>query len=225
MRRISIKLFLAFACVFVFLAGARLRAQEIFFKNGDAWPVVPMSPDRSDDAYVIYSLLTPGEFPKTLLQHQPLWLIADMTLVVSPEMDDPRKALAAPAAEQTAFAAILADYDKTKYEHVRLEKSFNFSVPYLLLSATQRAEFQKAVEASQAQHTNVIPAAYHDALGIVYFSDVYFNFDHTLAMVAVARWCGANCSQLHWVALEKTNGAWKVLDWSTAQKGIGALYK
>ncbi len=223
MRRVFTKLFLGFACGFLLLAPLHLCAQEIFFKNGDAWPVVPMSPNRSDDAYAIYSLLTPLEFPRTLLQHQPLWLIADMTLVVSPDINDPRKALAAPPASQKEFAAVLADYDKAKYEHVRLDRNFNFSVPYLLLTATQRNEFQKAVEASRAKQTNVIPATYQDALGIVYFSNVYFNFDHTLAMVAVAHWCGARCSQLHWQMLEKTNGAWKVLDWSTAPKGAAAL--
>lgn len=214
MRRIFAKRLLGIASIVLLLPSSVARAQEIFFKNGDAWPVVPMSPDRSDDAYTIYSLLTPGEFPNTLLQHQPLWVIADTTLVISPDISDPRKGITPPPAEQKAFASVLQDYDKQKYQHVHLERNFHFSVPYLLLDATQLEEFQKALEASQVAQTDLMPAKYRDGLGIVYFSNVYFNFEHTLAMVSVAHWCGARCSQLRWVALQKTNGAWDVLNWS-----------
>ena len=188
--------------------------EEVFQKNGDAWPVVPLSPARSDDAYAIYSYLVPGEFPNAGIENKPLWLIANPTVVVSEEMMSPRKGIAAPQNQQQAMASVLADYDQHKYEHAILERNFHLALPYLLLDRAAQARYIQLKEASDAQHDPSVLAPFQNAQGLVYFSNVYFNFEHTLAIVYVVRWCGAQCGDMNWVALKKINGDWSRLDWT-----------
>ncbi len=203
------------ALILLFLSGVvgRAPAQDVFQKNGDAWPVVLLSPDRAEDTYAIYSLLVPGELPNTLLQHHPQWLISDTTLIVGDGMDNPHTSITPPLSQRPAFAAVLQDFEQHKHERVRLEKNFHLDQPYQLLNPSQRAEFQTSFQQSLATQTDSIPAKYRGAMGLLYFSNVYFNFEHTLAMVYVAYWCGPKCSQMRWVALQKVNGGWSLLPW------------
>ena len=180
-------------------------------KNGDAWPRTYMSPARSSDAYAIYSLLLPAEFPGTELAHSPLWLVAGTTVVGHEEVSDPYKGLTVPLAQQKAFAAVLQDYEQHKHTYVRLEKKFLVGTPYLLLDRADREEFKKAWQASRNAQTDLLPARYKGAMGLISFSYVYFNFEHTLAMVYLSHWCGANCGGARWIALQKNDGGWREL--------------
>lgn len=173
-----------------------------------------MSPGRSDDAYAIYSYLVPGEFPNAGIENKPLWLIANPTVVVTEELMSPRKGIVPPPGQQHAMAAVFADYDQHKYEHAILERNFNLPLPYRLLNRSEQTQYIDLKKASDAQHNPSLLAPFQNAQGMVFFSNVYFNFDHTLAMVYVVRWCGAKCGDLNWVALEKKNGDWKKLDWT-----------
>ena len=180
-------------------------------KNGDVWPRTYMSPTRSRDAYAIYSLLLPAEFPGTELAHSPLWLIADTTVVGHEEVSDPYKGLTVPLPQQKAFAAVFQDYEQHKHTYVRLERNFLVGTPYRLLDRTDREEFKKAWQASRNTQTDLLPAKYKGAMGLIYFSYVYFNFEHTLAMVYLSHWCGANCGGARWIALQKNDGGWREL--------------
>ena len=211
-------LFLLVCLLNLSVGATRANAQEIFFKNGDAWPVVPLSPERTDDAYAIYSLLIPQQFPNTVFQHSPLWLIANITLVIDNNLDDPRTAITPPLPMRAAMAPVLQDFVQHQYEHVQLDKNFNLAQPYRLLNRMQLGSFQRALLTSQAQQVNRMPAPYQDAMGLIYFSDVYFNFEHTLAMVFVADWCGAKCGLIRWVVLKKENGAWNTLPWAVQSR-------
>ena len=194
--------------------GRVLAQEEVFQKNGDAWPVVPMSPGRSDDAYAIYSYLVPGEFPNAGIENKPLWLIATPTVVVNEELMSPRKGLVAPQDQQQAMAALLADYDQHKYEHAILERNFHLQLPYRLLDRAAQAQYIQLKKQSDAERNPALLAPFQNAQGLVFFSNVYFNFDHTLAMVYVVRWCGTKCGDMNWVALAKTNGDWSRLKWT-----------
>lgn len=177
-----------------------------------------MSPDRAEDAYAIYSLLVPQQFPATVFQHSPLWLIAHTTLVIDNNLDDPRTAITPPLPMRAALAPVVQDYLQHQFEHVRLDNNFNLPQPYRLLGRTERAAFQHALLATQRDQVNRLPGAYQGALGLTYFSDVYFNFEHTLAMVYVADWCGSQCGLMHWVVLKKENGAWSALPWAVQSR-------
>ncbi len=199
------------------LAGGlgRSAGQEIFLSNGDAWPVVPMSPARADDAYAIYSLLTPQLFPNTVLQHHPLWLIADTTLVVASDLEDPRTAITPPPQQRQAFAPVLQDYAQHRYEHVHLDSNFHLDQPYRLLDQTQVLALRAKILSASARQSSTLAAPFQGALGLVGFSNVYFNFEHTLAMVYVVNWCGPKCGQMRWIVLKKVNNGWNVLPWAT----------
>jgi hypothetical protein len=199
------------------LAGCLGRAagQEIFQQNGDVWPVVPMSPARAEDAYAIYSLLTPQLFPDTALQHHPLWLIADTTLVVASDLEDPRTAIIPPPQQRQAFASVLQDYAQHRYEHVHLDRNFHLDQPYRLLDPTQASALRTALLSALARQSKTLAAPFQGALGLVGFSNVYFNFEHTLAMVYVVGWCGPKCGQMRWIILQKVNDGWNVLPWRT----------
>lgn len=190
-------------------------AQEVFQENGDAWPVAPMSPDRSDDAYAIYSYIVEGHFPIDLMANRPQWLIADTTVIATEEWKPPREAIFPPLAQEQAFPAVLADYDQHKYERVRLEREFHLDItPYRLLSRAEVAEYQRLKEAADARQDNSMPLKYQGASGVIFFSNVYFNFDHTLALVYVAHWCGKTCGEMSWIVLAKINGGWEQLNWN-----------
>ena len=114
-RRNCWTIFFLLVCSLNLSVGAtRANAQEIFFKNGDAWPVVPLSPERASDAYAIYSLLIPQLFPNTILQHSPLWLIANITLVIDNNLDDPRMTINPPLPMRAAMAPVFQDYLRIK---------------------------------------------------------------------------------------------------------------
>ncbi len=153
-----------------------------------------------------------------MLEHHPLWLIADMTIVVRDAVDNPQTEITPPTAQQKAFAAVLLDFEQHKHERVRLEKSFHLDQPYQLLNPSEQAEFRTAFQTSLTTQTDSLPSKYQGAMGLMYFSNVYFNFERTLAVVYVAYWCGPKCGQMRWVALQKVNNGWSILPWPAAAR-------
>jgi hypothetical protein len=173
-----------------------------------------MPPDRADDAYTIYSLLVTTDFPTSLMENQPQWLIADTTLVAGEEWVSPHTGISAPYSQRQDFAPVLEDYDKNKYLRVHLEKEFHLPLPYQLLDKRELAEYQKLKLELEAAQEGSLPPKYQGAPGLIYFSNVYFNFDHTLALVYMAEWCGKQCGEMRWVALAKRDGGWGQLNWN-----------
>lgn len=171
-------------------------------------PVIPI-PDRLPDAYLIYSLLMPGQVFTDMDsgQNQP-WAISDTT-VNEDDMDPklaPEAFLQPPEDNARGFREAVTDYNQRKKERLVLKRRFQLSRPYVLLSAPQTAEFRASRTSLNA--TSDMQSAYGDYLGITYFSEVYFNVAQTSALVYILDWCGNLCSQAVWVYLEKQNGVW-----------------
>jgi hypothetical protein len=172
-------------------------------------PARPPTPDRLPDAYLIYSLLMPGQVFTDMDsgQNQP-WAISNTT-VNEDDMDPklaPEATLQPPADNPRAFREAVNDYNQRKKERLALIHRFQLSRPYVLLSAADTAQFRASRTSLNA--TSAMQSAYGGYLGITYFSEVYFNVAQTAALVYILDWCGNLCSQAEWVYLEKQNGTW-----------------
>jgi hypothetical protein len=55
-----------------------------------------------------------------------------------------------------------------------------------------------------------MPAALHR------FTEVFFNANHTLALVEEGMWCGSLCGNWTWVVLERRDGRWQMMPWVNA---------
>jgi hypothetical protein len=166
-------------------------------------------PDRLPDTYQIYSMLMPGQVFTDMDsgQNQP-WAISDTT-VNEDDMDPklaPEAFLQPPADNARGFREAVTDYNQRKKERLVLKRHFQLSRPYVLLSATDAAQFRASRTSVTASSS--MQSAYGNYLGITYFSEVYFNIAQTSALVYILDWCGNLCSQAVWVYLEKQDGVW-----------------
>jgi hypothetical protein len=179
---------------------------------------MPMQPERTKDAYTIYSqLLKSGPIEwRDVSRRQ--WLIEDTTNAIpldvacQPETGgssmgmNPHTAVQAPADRQTEWNEVLADYDQHCHDVVRLDyHSFKTELPVRLLNAEDKQNFQKSPGRP--------PAEFADGAGLHRFTDVFFNANHTLALVEQGMWCGSLCGNWTWVVLERTEDQWKILPW------------
>ncbi len=178
----------------------------------------PPPPDRAADAYAIYAVLLPGDtfahLPPEQTQH---WAIAATTLNandVSPRLE-PRAALKAPPSNAAAFNQAVADYQLHRLERWQLEPRFPVQHSYTLMDANQVAAFKQA-RSSPVGPSGLTPA-FAGYPGINFFSAVYFNAEHTAALVYETQWCGHLCAAGEWVYLEKRSGAW------TKRSGTAAI--
>jgi len=169
----------------------------------------PAAPDRLPDSYQIYSLVMPGQvFTDMDSGHNQPWAISDTTINeddMNPKLA-PEATLQPPEDNARAFREAVTDYNQRKKERLELKRRFKLDRPYVLLGATDAAQFRAARTSMSA--TSDMQSAYADYLGITYFSEVYFNVAQTAALVYVLDWCGNLCSQAEWIYLEKQNGTW-----------------
>ena len=179
---------------------------------------VPMQPARTNDSYIIYSQLLksgPIEWRDVSRKH---WLVEDTTSAVPLDVAcqpgaggnsmsvNPYSAVQAPADRKTEWKEVLADYDQHCHDVVRLDQtSFRTALPVRLLGSTEKKSFQ--------QNSRQPPAEFAEGAGLHRFSEVFFNTDHTLALVEQGMWCGALCGNWTWVVLERKDDQWKVLPW------------
>ncbi len=56
-------------------------------------------------------------------------------------------------------------------------------------------------------------AEFADGAGLHRFTEVFFNANHTLALVEQGMWCGNLCGNWEWVVLERKGRQWQVLPW------------
>jgi hypothetical protein len=172
-------------------------------------PPHPTPPDRLPDAYMIYSLVMPGQVFTDMDagQNQP-WAISDTT-VNEDDMDPklaPEAVLQPPADNPRGFREAVSDYNQRRKERLVLTRRFQVGRPYVLLGSADVAQFRASRTSLNA--TSSMQSTYGDYLGITYFSEVYFNVGQTAALVYILDWCGNLCSQADWVYLEKQNGVW-----------------
>jgi hypothetical protein len=169
----------------------------------------PVVPDRLPDSYQIYSLVMPGQvFTDMDSGHNQPWAISDTTINeddMNPKLA-PEATLQPPEDNPRAFREAVMDYNQRKKERLALKRRFNLDRPYVLLGATDTAQFRASRTSMTA--SSDMQSAYADYLGITYFSEVYFNVAQTAALVYVLDWCGNLCSQAEWIYLEKQNGTW-----------------
>jgi hypothetical protein len=179
---------------------------------------MPMPGDRAEDSYAIYSQLLksgPIEWRKA---RRTQWLIEDTTSatpldvachpaseVNSMEMN-PHDAVKAPEGRQAEWNEVLTDYDQHCHDVIQLNvENFRTELPVHPLNAEDTQTFMKDPVRP--------PAAFADGAGLHRFTEVFFNANHTLALVEQGIWCGSLCGNWTWVVLEHKEGRWEMLPW------------
>ena len=179
---------------------------------------MPMPGDRSEDSYAIYSQLLksgPIELRNTGRRQ---WLVEDTTNAiplgvachpaseVSPMGMNPHDAVNAPENWQSVWNEVLSDYDQHCHDVIRLDlESFRTELPVHLLNAEDKQSFMRDPVRP--------PAEFAGGAGLHRFTEVFFNANHTLALVEEGMWCGPLCGNWTWVVLERRKGRWEILPW------------
>lgn len=179
---------------------------------------VPMDPSRAEDSYAIYSQIIPvDEFRSSGAKHNRLWLIADTTVSGGQALASIEKCLHTPPEDANAFGQVLDDYKQRTGEHVSLKREFHLERPYLLLDEQGEKDYWISKENdAETQHPELVKK-FKGAPGIITVSEVYFNFDKTVAAVWIWGSCGALCGEGYWVALKKIDGHWVKQNWSSCR--------
>lgn len=220
------------------LAGALLLAVcsiAALAQQHEALPVAtPMPADRATDSYRIYSSLMPlGETAGRDWPHE-RWLVQDTTITVVPEAEpctldpatfntnslkarmsmNPHVAVRPAEDRRQDFNEILLDFDRHCHDHVSLDpNAWRLSVPVVLLGSEEETKYREMTFAGEP-----VDDKYKGAPGIYGFSLVYFNANHTVALVYATHYCGSLCGEGFWVALALENGEWKRLHWNATAR-------
>ncbi len=119
---------------------------------------------------------------------------------------EPHTAVQAPPDRQSEWNEVLADYDQHCHDVIQLDlHSFKTDLPIRLLNAGEKQEYRKNPRTPSAE--------FADGAGLHRFTEVFFNRNHTLALLEQGMWCGGLCGNWAWVVLEKRDGQWKTLPW------------
>jgi hypothetical protein len=172
--------------------------------------VAPMPEDRAADSYAIYALLMPGQpFASLPPEQNARWAIADVTVN---EQDrnpaiPPQGQLKPPPENPRGFNEAVEDYQTNKNARVRLAKDgLRIDHDFSLLSPDAVRDLRNA--RSGAQTTSQAQSQWAGYPGVTYFSEVYFNPEHSSALVYMNDWCAHLCAAGTWVYLEKQGGHW-----------------
>jgi hypothetical protein len=179
---------------------------------------MPMPGNRAQDSYAIYSHLLKSGPIEWRNADRKQWLIEDTTNaipldvachpaseIMSAEMN-PHDAVEAPKDRQNEWGEVLADYDQHCHDVIQLDlESFRTELPVRLLNAEEQRGFTKDPAKP--------PAEFADGAGLHRFTEVFFNANHTLALVEQGMWCGSLCGNWTWVVLERKEGRWQTLPW------------
>jgi hypothetical protein len=179
-------------------------------------PPMPMPGDRAEDSYAIYSQLLKSGPVEWRDAPRRQWLIEDTTNAIPldvachPKADsigmNPHDAVKAPDDRQTGWNEVLADYDRHCHDVIQLDlESFRIELPVRLLNAEDKRSFTK--------DPGTPPAEFAGGAGLHRFTQVFFNANHTLALVEQGMWCGSLCGNWAWVVLERREGRWQALPW------------
>jgi hypothetical protein len=176
---------------------------------------ISMPEDRADDSYQIYSLLLKEGPIEWRNEPRKQWLMEETTHAIqqgdpcntaSQIGMNPHIAVEAPPDRQEEWKAVLADYDQHCHDVIQLDQaSFRMALPVRLLNIEAQRNYVK--------ERNDPSSEFGDAAGLHSFTEVFFNPNHTLALVQQGMWCGSLCGNWTWVALEHKEGHWKILPW------------
>jgi tetratricopeptide (TPR) repeat protein len=169
------------------------------------------APVWGDDTYAVYS---------AVLLH-PVWDHADSdTLLLIAESTgatyggmDPGKCIEAPAAYQKQVDQALADYAARKSLKVQLRPDFRITRPYKLLSDADTQQFVNFRFRGAAPDPK-LARLFSETPDLIRLSQVFFDQNHTLAMVLVSNYCGGLCGGEKWRILIKRKGVWVDQDWA-----------
>jgi hypothetical protein len=165
--------------------------------------------DKEKDVYDIYSRLL--DRPKTshAPDNNPRILIAGTTVPGFPK----EPCIRPPKEREAEFQEVLADFRARSATQRKLRPAFTVAKPYFLLSPDEVAAFEKDHMSPWPPGTTRNPQ-FEGVADLFRLSEVYFNRHRTLALTAVATWCGGLCGLMRWVALEKQkDGRWQELPW------------
>jgi hypothetical protein len=191
------------------MAQQRNPAQLAAAKSAPGAPM-PMPADRAGDSYAIYALLMPGQpFDHLPPEENQRWAIADVTVNENDRNPavPPQGQLKPPPDNPRGFSGAVGDYEANKYVRVQLARNaLHIAHDFALLSPGDVNALRGA--RSGAQVTSQAQSQWAGYPGVTYFSEVYFNPDHTSALVYMNDWCAHLCAAGTWVYLEKRGGHW-----------------
>ena len=165
-----------------------------------------------DDTYAVYS---------TVLLH-PVWdhsdasgllLIAGTTGATYGGMD-PEECIAAPGPYKERLKQAIAYYKARQSVKVQLRPDFRIPRPYRLLSEKESEEFVNLRFRGSAPTDARLAPLFKQTVDLIHLSQVFFDHDHTLAMVLVSNYCGGLCGGEKWRVLTKRNGIWVDENWA-----------
>jgi hypothetical protein len=100
------------------------------------------------------------------------------------------------------------DSYKAKGQDIReLLNEFDLPVKYILI---KKAEWDEMFKVDNFSGWESLFRKYPDASGIIRFSEIGFNAEHTQALVYVERGCGSTCAEGGYVLLSKEGEAWTI---------------
>lgn len=190
---------------------------------------VAMPADRAKDSYEIYAFLLKSGPVEGREWKRKQWLIqgttkgsrldstcGPATAADPPGMnhhwagDEPYVRVTPPAGRKAEWQEVLADYDKHCHEVIQLDaKEFRADLPARLMTSEEKDTLWK-------NYRNP-PAEYAEGAGVQWFSGVYFNPSHTLAVVEQGITCYGLCGMFRWVVLEKRDDHWKLAPFGSSQ--------
>ena len=165
--------------------------------------------EREKQVYAIYSLMLTN--PNT--SHGPddneRYMIAALT---APGPGNPAPCALPPKDREAVFREVLADYERRKDKPRELKAAFSIRKPYSLLNPDEVKAFMAvAVPTSGAKPRD---KSFRGVTDLFMLSDVYFNQRQTLALTAIASWCGGLCALYQWKVFEKSStGKWEEKPW------------
>ena len=129
---------------------------------------------------------------------------------------NPHVALHPTPGQAKDYAELLEDFDLHCHDRVVLTaEPFKLRVPLHVLTKAEQDEFI-ATRFGAGKPDASVAAKYKGAPGLSYFSEVYFNAHHTVAMVYGWGWCGGLCGQGFWAVFGLQDGEWKQLRWNSS---------
>jgi len=177
-----------------------------------------MPSDRDQDSYAIYSQLLKSGPIEWRDASRTQWLIEGTTTAmplgatchpasgIDPVAMNPHDAVKPPKDRQAEWNEVLADYDQHCHDVIQLDgNNFKTDLPVRLLNPDEKLVFMKAPQEP--------PDEFADGAGLHRFTEVFFNPNHTLALVEQGMWCGVLCGNWEWVVLQRKDGKWQMLPW------------
>jgi hypothetical protein len=179
---------------------------------------VPMQSDRVADSYEVYAEVLKTESVPMRAYPQKYWLVEETTLAVTRAGEvcaAKNDFIGAPAERQTELQQVLDDFVKRCHERTVLDAgNFHALLPVRLADDATKKRYVDWAKILGMNHDQALAAEFENkVVGLHSFSEVYFNPQHTLAMVYRSLWCGMQCGNARWVVLEKKDGKWHELPW------------